>query len=319
MTDTGDGCLDKDDIAVLRSGWISVIIPPPSMHSQIPLVYFDDTKVEGDPIDQKLRVLLYVFSNLGADITTQRQGVFLMHNKMNNKIVSIPAMMVHLDTLKRALPVRIAKGIIMKSNNVERGSLNEMVKTRLFQTQAKFFGTSVPQFVVSESTASVAQDLAASLTIHPTCVPRDIGGQWDYVRLMEWQVRVGKTASSSDPPASMSLLRASSSGDGSSMATASTGGTDSQRDEELSRMRNALYARRSYQRKKTKENDIEQEAQRLEEEQERLLAENERLQLFLRQALALEQSLLDATLNAQEEGSFQPTPFPPDASGGFDF
>lgn len=104
-----------------------------------------------------------------------------------------------------------------------------------------------------------------------------------YDRLLEWQ-RIVKV-SDSDPPASMSLL---------AMAQSNNGTLDDyKRAKELSKARNALYARRAYQKRKAKEEELELEVQHLETNQAALWADNKRLELLYQEAMAIVCSLKD--------------------------
>eukprot|EP00977_Amphora_coffeiformis_P009320 scaffold2120_cov169-Amphora_coffeaeformis.AAC.2 len=317
FSDSGEGSLDQDDIAVLRSGWITVIMPFPDSTFKTPVVYIDDNKVDGDPIDEKLRALFYVFSVLGGDNVSQTDGVILIQNKMSDKIVSIPSMTIQLEMITRTLPVRISKYFILRPHNVERGSLFDMGHTSLFQAGVKLFGATVTQFVFIDTLSTAASVLASSLAIPPTCVPVDFGGQWIYDRLMEWQVQVGMAAMASDPPASASVLRMSAAVGSVSTSAQDEGGGDA-RDEEISRMRNALYARRSYRRKKAKETGIDQQVRELEAERERLVAERQRLENLFGQAMDIVRCLNSSDEEEEEEAVEEDVKPPPFSRNMFD-
>lgn len=282
MSDTGEGAMDEDDCTVLRSGWITVVMSPPNSPFRMPVIYIDDNKVQGDPIDEKMRTLFYVFTILGGDKSVQRDGVILIQNKMSEKVVSIPSMMMQLEVVQRALPVSISKFVVVKSNNVERGSLSDMAHTRLFQHGLRLFGAAATHLIVSDTIANVANVFTSELAIPPTSIPVELGGQWTVDQLMEWRVRVGVAVQASDPPPSSSVLRARA-----SSHDATEEGGESSQDEERMRLRNALYARRAYRKKKTKETELEQQARELEAERDRLLAQQRQLEYLMEQAVAI--------------------------------
>ena len=232
--------------------------------------------MDGDPIDERLRAAFFIFTLVGAHSSTQRDGIVLIHNNINVKLVSLQFCQVMLEILNRATPMRVSKCIILRSHAEQPGSMGDEFNTRLCQIYAKLFGASVPHLVSVRPGATGAQELQERFAIPESCVPIDMGGLWTYDKLMEWRSTLIST--DADPPASLTLL---------ATARASPIAENSERAEELSKARNALYARRAYRRKKAKEVEIEQELRRLEAERAVLESENQRLESLYQNALSV--------------------------------
>ena len=276
LSDSGEGAITVRDTEILKNGWLAVI--PQS--SQAPCILFDNTKVEGDPVDQRLRIAFYVFSVVSGSHAAQRDGVTIIHNNIDQKILSVQSLLLVLEIVHHAMPLRVAQSVILRSSSESRGSASDIVNTKLYQTYAKCFGNSVPQMITVNNKRTCAKLLAESLAIPLSCCPVELGGEWTYDRISEWQTTIALY--DTDPPASVTLLAPS---------RASSASEFRERAEELSKARNALYARCSYRKRKAKETELEKEVHQLEAEQSFLRSENQILESLYQQALAVIMSL----------------------------
>lgn len=267
----GEGKLENEDMEILQSGWLTIVPRPP----QTTLIFLDNSKLDGEPIDQKLKAAFHICVQLGAHSSAQKDGVFMIHNNVNQKWHSLESLGVLIEMIHRATPVKIAKCAILRSDSEERGSTADIVNTKLHQTYVRLLGSDVPNFLNIRDISTGAKRLEEEFEITGAHVPNDLGGQWSYEHLMEWQTSIGST--DSDPPASMAFLTNNSS---------SSYGDDKERAEDLSKARNALYARRAYQKRKAKEAETQQEVHRLQQVQAVLRRDNQRLNYFMNQALA---------------------------------
>ena len=117
--------LSKEDIDAVRNGWFTIIPRFP----QKTLVFVDTTKLEGDPIDERLRAVFFMSSLLGTHSAAQKDGIVILHNNVHGRWQSLESLGVLLEILHRGTAVRVAKSVILRSRGEERGSTADIRKS----------------------------------------------------------------------------------------------------------------------------------------------------------------------------------------------
>ena len=262
------GMLSDEDKYVLASGWVAVAKKPDSPA----VITIDNSRLQGQFQDSRIRVIFYLCT-VSNDFEAQTQGIKVIQT-MSQPSLPFPLMKILLEMLQRSIPIRVSKVVCVKSEAHHRGSIASFYSKKLATTLSEMFGPGVPH-VVTVSDARLASAHLEGMAITRDCIPMELGGTWSYQQLFEWQNHV-IISQKSAPVSTLTLI-----------STSDAGTDNPEREEELSRARNALYSRRSYQKKKAKENVLEDEKKGLEEVNARLRQENVRLERLMAHANAV--------------------------------
>jgi len=267
---TERGSLNEGDNRALQSGWLAIARYPPTPA----IVTLDASRLpDGTSELSQIRTAFYM-GTVANYPEAQTKGIHIIQSIARQPLMSFHLTMILLGMMHKVLPIRISKIVCVKSDVRDRRSLANFYSHKIGTAMSNMFGESVATVVNVTEERQTSAYLEA-FDIPRSSIPVEMGGEWTYEHLFEWQQHAS-TVTRNTPVSSSSLL---SSGDMSNRSS-----SDSQREDELSSARNALYSRRSYHRRKAMENEIEVERDELEKEHSRLVLENERLKNLLAQA-----------------------------------
>lgn len=275
--DTSEGgILSEEDNRVLESGWIAV-----ATHPLGPIVVIlDHSRLQGENSEACIRTVFYLCT-VANRLDLQSRGINIIHRMTQHPLFPFRLTMLLLQMIKRAFPIKVSKVICITSaqEEVAKGNLTKAYVRTIRNTVCSFFGQDVQQTVSVEKDRDAMTKLQA-LDIPKECVPTDLGGEWTYDKLFAWQSALPPT--NHNAPISTSVFIKTSDGGSDSSVLDSA---------ELNRARNALYSRRSYQKRKAQQNEVEEERNQLEEENLRLADENQRLEGLYATAVSMVESL----------------------------
>ena len=265
MNDTGAGSLDQDDIKLLRKGWLTFVAPRDSSQGRFLLV--DHGRIGDHTHQSRLRVVFYLCS-VPSDIPAQTVGmtvVRLIPIKTEDAFTAprISNATTVFRMMKEALPLRLRHVCFLKLAENDRGQILSAFLGRVSCTLFELLGKQTP-FTVPITRVNQAAEKLAEFGVPPCVLPHSHGGTWSYEQMLAWkkavceeddigkQVKVPWIAETRPPPSEREV--------------------------------NALYARRAYEKRKTKRAADEATVKRLRVENERLRQDNEFLESLLEKA-----------------------------------
>lgn len=270
------GILNENDNRILESGWIAVATHPLSPI----VVILDHSRLQGENAEACIRTVFYLCT-VANRLDLQSRGVYIIHRMTKHPLFPFHVTMLLLQMIKRAFPIKISKVICITSNQEDllTSNLTKAYVRTIRNTVCSFFGQDVQQTVSVTDDKDAMKHLQA-LDIPKECVPTDLGGEWTYDKLFAW--RNALPPINHNAPISTSVFIKTSDGGSDSSVLDSA---------ELNRARNALYSRRSYQKRKAQQNEVEEERNQLEAEKARLTEENQRLEGLYATAVSMVESL----------------------------
>eukprot|EP00977_Amphora_coffeiformis_P025892 scaffold22839_cov171-Amphora_coffeaeformis.AAC.11 len=297
-TQTGSGCLRRDAIDLIRSGFITLMSKP----SEPPVLLIDATRRQGPTADHTVGSIAFYFATTIADEKFQSEGVILLHLiETNGYWNTNPAPTNYWGIIHEALPFKI-KAILMVPSFAKPGR-QHVLDYLSFQTsrlvEARSRRTS--EIVAAKTLGETVQRLE-SLGISRINLPPCLGGTFNDTHLYNWiraRLSVEDAMSAASPilnqihaqrGSSLTLIRQRQSG----------GTADIQSEEEkreFLRQRNALYSRRKYHKNKLDMITLSEQSKWLQDQNALLRADNNRLAALLVQA----QAIVDAHLSTLKQ------------------
>eukprot|EP00977_Amphora_coffeiformis_P027972 scaffold34676_cov176-Amphora_coffeaeformis.AAC.1 len=180
MNQTGSGALSRDDVEILRSGYI-VIVPRPSGGI---LALFDESKLQRAADDSKLRVIFY-FSSLYSEYAAF--GKTIIHVVTSAKRPELDLDTQEWQIRKKAMP---GSGLVQPKTIVaqayEEGK-QELIDYLAYRTLSiEEFKTQMrPQRIAGNSVRNTLT-LLEELGLERSLLPRCLGGDFDYSQFDEW-------------------------------------------------------------------------------------------------------------------------------------
>ena len=180
MTQTeGSGALSREDIAVLRSGYMVVV----TLHSGLQITLIDPSRLGGkDPGESRERCIFYLCTN-EVNERTSRHGVEIIFLLTASGFASERHTEM-IDVLYKAMPIKVRHLTIVQSAQAGRQELLDFLAFRLEKTFEMFTPTRVT--VVRAVSRRVVLDALARRGIHQRYLPKQLGGDYDYSQLSEW-------------------------------------------------------------------------------------------------------------------------------------
>jgi hypothetical protein len=181
MNQTGEGTLNRFDIAALCTGYI-VFLPNDKCGRSV--CYCDTSKISSQSAEARMRVAFYMGSIACENDMTQKDGMVIVNilsqpklDKTSRKIGQI---------IHDALPVHMHLVHIVNSGEMRsKKTYTEILVPRLLKLFADIFGQ---QTVVhlADSGAELGKKLEGyDFAINH--LPKGLGGTWDYDKFAQWQ------------------------------------------------------------------------------------------------------------------------------------
>ena len=306
MTQTGSGCLNQNDIAILRTGVLVAL----RRENQGPLLLCDLSRVETALGATAVRLSFYLASTC-ADGLAQTLGVTILQLVTSAHRPPVETDPVNWQMIVTGLPVRFGRVLVVQSVEEGREHLIESLAYQQTRT-TEFCAGFVTEMISSNTVEGLLQQLRER-EISPEHVPTTLGGQYDYQQFTAWlQKRTTIEQENVKEPAvppSRSILpavpvafltappgvaRAMSRESSSEAAAVTSSGEEvgnrassSSNDADFRRQRNAMYVRRFYKRQTLATESLQEQSRVLKERNTALRETNARLTQLLEEARRL--------------------------------
>lgn len=188
--DSGAGALDGEDVRLLRSGWLAFVAPRDPRKGRFILI--NHGRYPKQPIDSRIRVLMYLFST-ASDIHGQTEpgvrGIRLVPTAEpggREPEFSNPRFAQGKAIFTEAMPIRF-RGILLLS--LEEDTMAKIMNwefNRISSLLAAMLNTQRP-FLVSISKISKAVDALSPFGVPPEVLPVSHGGSFTYAKMFEWK------------------------------------------------------------------------------------------------------------------------------------
>ena len=293
MSQNGKGCLNADDITMLRTGYFTAIQVSPGKS----VVLFDISRLPCKIGEFNARIAFYMafaYREYAQDIT-------FIH-----VVTGKPSPLMNMDPtfwriFKEALTITVTKIIVAQSFDPYKKALLEFMT---YQTsRATEFKSGLEAIRIAGNSEKETLALLKEQGLTEDCLPRSLGGTFSYtIKLNDW-IRTRLALEEAISPA-VCCYRPTFVGRVTAMTTVARRGTlstliESRASTEsddvesmgeagdspksIRRRRNAMYSRRSYQRRKLKIVSLEDEHRCLQYRNKRLKLDNRKLQEALEQ------------------------------------
>ena len=267
MDDSGAGALDHNDIDLLRSGWLAFVANPPTL-------LIDHGKFRGHSPDSQCRVLFYLGATAPNE-EAQAKGMVAIrlistetpHGEPAPTRRQFEAARLGWKFLNEALPVKLNQAVLLKIGARDKGNMINFFINRVGKALFEMMQGITPAVVSLENSMEAAKRLA-EFGIQPEALPPSHGGTWSYNRLFDWKTEDRQDNFSVQLTFTSRLSSAEY--EGSQSLTAG-----------------ALYAKRSYRKRKQMLQDLEDDVSNLRSQKVRLERDNERLQTLFRRAIEI--------------------------------
>ena len=306
MTQTGSGCLNQNDIAILRTGVLVAL----QRNNQGPLLLCDLSRVETTLGATAVRVAFYLASTC-ANGLAQTLGVTVLQVVTSAHRPPVETDPENWQMILTGLPLRFGRVLVVQS--VEEGRERLIESLAYQQTRATEFCAGFVTEMISSSTVEGLLQQLTERGISPEHVPTTLGGRYHYQRFMAWIQR--RTAAEQEnvkapatPPsrnilpavpvafltAPPAVARAMSRESSSEAAAVSSSGEEvvyrvstSSDDADFRRQRNAMYVRRFYRRQTLATESLQEQSRVLKERNTALRETNARLTQLLEEVRRL--------------------------------
>lgn len=302
LTQTGTGALSMEDVEELRKGALTVVSRP---FPQCPLFVLDWSKSpqkQPSPLCQ-VRVAYY-FVMLYADEISRADGVEIATFVSSDRKQFMSFRQDNWEIVMNGLPARIKKYYIVQNHEEGRESYLDYATYRIFRTQQYNSSGRLPlELIKGDSKEKVIQSLERR-GVAREYVPFHFGGSLDSSNALDKFVR-GRL--SVEDAMSAARLRANMilpSSRMKAMVQVKRGPTESQED--FARRRNAVYARRVYQRRQAELIGLQRQHDFMKMSNTQLEQDNLRLEDLLAQA----RSIVAATMDPSQDGKPAALPTP---------
>ena len=271
---TGHGAMDRDDIKLLQSGWMSLL--PPWKSKTQPVVFADRRKLLPTcTLDQKLRVVLYLTKECCINHPTiSTEGVhylfMLAMPKMNKNEFDHEFSRVLSIFVYEALPAKIHAKVILdlpkrRAKDDGNFSVQNILSKYLKSTLDAGGKMRDFEFLYEHKKGDILDKLIAQ-GASKEGLPESVGGCWKYSEMIDWcteKMKVDRQKGRNKRLPSMSV------------------------DERKAARRasNAIHSRRKREKRKAEVERLQAEGKRLKLENESLQVEGDRLQHLSQQAM----------------------------------
>jgi len=274
MNQSGEGTLSRDDVTVLRSGYITIL---PNDNAGRPVICGHPSRRKNHAPLPRLRLAFYMFSIICECKKTQEEGcviISVLQRPSLDRTVREAA-----TRLLQSLPIKVYRMHIIHPPRVERETfLGSLVPLCL-----KLFGKYL-EHRASVHVADSREELFEKLAKHgltEDSLPEDVGGSWKYSAFLqwlelrmcaEWELPVVGARNEQNFPCIPSYHAKPRS--------------DLTEEEKVERKRrlNVLHSRRKRERSRVEKEVLQEQATELQDENDRLLKEKEELENLLRRA-----------------------------------
>lgn len=268
LNQTGEGALDRVDLVVLNSGFVSLL---PCDSAGRSVIWIDASLLQrGTPCEIKCRdrCLFYMFSILGENILTQSKGAVLIFKLDTNNAKRVdPTIFMQL---AHALPIRFHSAHILCGQATPSS------------VKGKFtFADEVHTY-----TGSNRDELRSHLEAHgimKSGLPGYLGGPWDRSKFrswqdirtrMEWQVPMGLKGAALPEALNFPGIREYNI-------------LPKEEQAERARRLNVMYSRRKRDRKRVRVEVLQEQCDEMQQKRDELESEKERLETLYAEALKL--------------------------------
>lgn len=180
MTQTGTGCLSREDIHVLRSGYIVIV----TLHSGQQVCMMDPSRLGGqDPGESRERCIFYLCTN-EVNERSARSGLEIIFLLTKYGFASEGRHTEMIDVLYTGMPTKVRHLTIVQSIEEGRNELLDFLSFRLEKTYTIFTPTKVS--VVKVDSRQTVLEALGRRGIHERYLPKQLGGDYDYSQLSEW-------------------------------------------------------------------------------------------------------------------------------------
>lgn len=277
LNDTGAGALDKEDCELLRSGWIAYVTPSDPLTGRYFLVNHSLYPWQKS-VESRLRVCFYIGA-VASDKWAQTVGLRGIRLVPDTEVAVSRSRLQTAKALgfllKEAMPVKF-RGVLLL--DFEQSGMNRIINVGFNQIATLFSSILNLQerLTVSISSVSQAAEKLQTYGVPPDALPVSHGGTFTFDKMFDWK----RVVSSQDDVAQYVKIPWI---------------VETAPDEEKTKKVNALYARRAYHKRKLKQEQNQEEAQRLKIENERLKKDNAFLESLVQQASQIASALDAAT------------------------
>lgn len=179
MAQTGTGALSKEDIQVLRSGYMVVV----TLHSGQQVLMIDPSRLGGrDPGESRERCIYYLCTN-EINERSARSGIEIIFLLTGYGLASERHTEM-INVLYTGMPTKVRHLTIVQSIEEGRNELLDFLAFTLERTYAMFTPTSVT--TVKVDSRKTVLDALERRGIGERYLPKQLGGDFDYSLLSEW-------------------------------------------------------------------------------------------------------------------------------------
>ena len=295
LTQTGTGALNMEDVELLRKGVLTVVSRP---FPQCPLFVIDwskSTHEQPSPLCQ-VRVVYY-FIMLYADEISRADGIEIASFVSSDRKRFMQLRQDIWEMVLSGLPARIKKYYIVQNHEEGRENYLDYATYRIFRSHQYNSSGRLPlELIKGDSKEGVIQSLELR-GVAREHVPFHFGGSLDSTSAFDDFVRgrlsVEETMSAARLRANMILPSSSM----KAMVQVKRGPNESQED--FARRRNAVYARRVYQRRQAELTGLQRQHEFMKMSKTQLEQDNLRLEGLLAQARSLVAATMDPSLDGK--------------------
>ena len=294
MTQTGTGTLAMGDIEILRSGYL-LVFPTPTG----PVLLLDSTRLKHALANVLDRCVFYILTTC-SDETAQTQGGTLLSIVSSRKgpVKDMNQRQQQWSFVHSAMPFKFKRAVVVQSYE-EEGKQRLLEFLAYKQSRLLEYTSGIHTDLISKDSFSTTLRELLKEGFDRAHIPVDMGGDFDYGMVARWtRMRISlEDAVSAAPPkrnvipnqiiVSSMIENASHLQQGSNNAlipATITNKVKQQFQKELTRKRNASYARRSYHRKKMELVFVQEKLNAVERENAQLRAQGKRLESLLLEA-----------------------------------
>jgi hypothetical protein len=292
MNQTGEGTLNRDDIATVCSGYI-VFLPNDTSGRSVMCV--DTSRLGRQSAETRMRVGFYMASIACENDKTQKDGMVLI------SVFSAPKLdqtsRKGLQTLFESLPWKVHKSHIVNCKEMRsRDSFTETLVPLMLKLVGSLMGKATVVHV-ADSEAELCEKLEG-YDLARKHLPKVLGGKWDYERFAQWQDQMMRYEW--EIPAGTGHKDS-----GYVLEYTVKPFSELSEEEKCERKRrmNVLHSRRKRERRKVEGEVFHEQVADLKESNERLSAQNLHFEDLLKQANAMVAIIEGSRLPVETEHS----------------
>lgn len=274
LDQTGEGALSKDDIAVLNSGFLSVL---QNDEQNVPVGILDGSRAVPQQIETALRIMFYVGTVLCEyDVNKSMTCRFVL-------VANVLSLDCGLDKLfsliETALPIAIKDVfIIPAAGERDKASFFDTVAPKIIRLLGPRLG---PKAVVIKGDGPEQRGAEMmNYGFAKKALPMVAGGEWNFAQFFQWQ----ETRIRIEWGLPLSTVQKASVPKGRSYNVPNLSELPEPEQDERKRRLNLLHSRRKREKERAQIEALQEQVSDLEETKSKLNEENARLQAALGQA-----------------------------------